>query len=133
MIRYCSTSRVLGVMRSHLHDELLADSAALAATTGTIRADWLRMFLGLEEESGWRPGGRLELYRGTPPLSDQAFARLAQIGRQAARNLERFAHDLRGEQNCPEAQARLILSLARVDLAGLAAADGAERLRQAYA
>ncbi len=63
------TRRVFGSVRNNLLDEILADYAALVATLGHFRADWLLMFLGLEDFPRYREGGRLQNYLGRPPLS----------------------------------------------------------------
>lgn len=82
------TRRVLGSMRNTLHDELIADYAGIVAAAGRFRADWFLRFMGVEDPGAFRAGGRLENYRGTPPLSDGAFGVLQSLVRSAARNLE---------------------------------------------
>jgi hypothetical protein len=79
--------RVFGSMRSSLHDELLADHAGITAAVGAFRGDWFLRFLGLEAHPRYRPGGRLENYRGTPPLSDAAFEILQAVVVRAAERL----------------------------------------------
>ena len=59
------TRRLFGSMRNNLLDELIADYAGLVAATGRFRADWFLRFIGLEEFPRYRPGGRLDLYRGS--------------------------------------------------------------------
>jgi hypothetical protein len=85
------TRRVLGSMQNALHDELIADSTGIMAATGRFRAGWLLRFLGLENFPAYRAGGRLENYRGTPPLSDEACAVLQSLVEAAAGNLEVLA------------------------------------------
>jgi hypothetical protein len=46
----------------------------------------------LEAADRYRAGGRLENYRGTPPLSDAAFLVLQQIARRGVRNLDQVSH-----------------------------------------
>jgi len=87
------TRRVFASMRNNLLDELIADYVGIAAAAGRFHADWLLRFLGLESDSRYREGGRLQNYRGAPPLSDSAFAVLQRLVVAAAANLEDF--DLR--------------------------------------
>lgn len=113
------TRRLFGSMRNNLLDELIADYAGLMAATAKFRADWFRRFVGLEEFPRYRPGGRLDLYRGKPPLSDGAFRVLQSLVKSAAENLERF----RG----PQEMALTIAALASLRLEDLAS-EGAEEL-----
>jgi hypothetical protein len=113
------TRRLFGSMRNNLLDELIADYAGLVAATGRFRADWFLRFVGLEEFPRYRPGGRLDLYRGKPPLSDGAFRVLQALVKAAAGNLERF----RGQGE----MALTIAALASLRLEDLAS-EGAEEL-----
>jgi hypothetical protein len=83
------TLRLFGLIRNNAFDELLADYVGIVAATGRYRADWLLRFLGLEAYPVYRPGGRLQNYRGEPPLSDAAFRVVQALVHAAARNLER--------------------------------------------
>lgn len=121
------TRRLFGSMRNNVLDELIADYAGMVAATGSFRAAWFLRFLGLEDSPRYRSGGRLDLYRGDPPLSDGAFHSLHGLIRSAAENLERFG--VRGHTLSERA---LILSaLASLRLDELASTHGAERLEQA--
>jgi len=113
------TRRLFGSMRNNLLDELIADYAGLVAATGGFRADWFLRFVGLEEFPRYRPGGRLDLYRGKPPLSDGAFRVLQALVKSAAGNLERF--------RAPREMALTIAALASLRLEDLAS-EGAEEL-----
>jgi hypothetical protein len=121
------TRRLFGSMRNHAHDELMADWAGLVAATGSFRADWFLRFLGLEDPSCYRPGGRLDLYRGDPPLSDEAFRLLHDVIRSAALNLE--------SSDAPTAtledRARMLAALASLRLDELASHEGKTLLEQA--
>lgn len=121
------TRRLFGSMRNNVLDELIADYAGLVAATGTFRADWFLRFLGLEDYPRYRPGGRLDLYRGDPPLSEDAFHSLHGLIRSAAETLERSG--VRG-QTLPE-RALVLSALASLRLDDLAAPDGTERLERA--
>lgn len=127
------TKRVLGSMRNNLHDEILADYAGMAAALGRFRADWFLRFLGIAEPEGLRPGARLEIYRGKPPLSDGAFQELQGIARTAAANVERFDAGEPGTSRNPRERTVRLLALATHRLEELAAPGGAERLHQAAA
>jgi hypothetical protein len=80
------TLRVFGSMRNNLLDELIADYAGITAV-GPYRADWFLRFMGLEAFPAYREGGRLQNYRGEPPLSDGAFRALQGLVKDAAENL----------------------------------------------
>ncbi|HUS17311.1 MAG TPA: hypothetical protein VM536_20130, partial [Chloroflexia bacterium] len=81
------TRRVLGGMSNNLLDELIADCMGLIGATGTYPASWFLHFVGLEAAPVYRAGGRLENYRGAPPLSDSAFAVLGRLVVAAAEHL----------------------------------------------
>jgi hypothetical protein len=110
------TRRVLGSMRNALHDELIADYCGISAAVGRFRADWFLRFLGLEDETAYRPGGRLEVYRGTPPLSDGAFVVLQRLVRCAAEVVESFDATLSGADRTMVERAEMIVGLAKVML-----------------
>jgi len=117
------TRRLLGSMRNHAHDELIADWAGLTAATGRFRADWFLRFLGLEDYPRYRPGGRLDLYRGD--LSDEAFSALQGLIRSAAVNLEPFRAETL------EDRARMLTALASLRLDELASPEGGALLQKA--
>jgi hypothetical protein len=85
-----ATKRLFGSASNNLLDEIIADYFGIVAAAGTYRSDWLLRFLGLENYPRYRVGGRMENYRGTPPLSDGAFRVLQTLVIQAAKNLELF-------------------------------------------
>ncbi|MBD2677364.1 MULTISPECIES: DUF7005 family protein [Nostoc] len=88
------TRRLFNSMRNNLLDELIADYRGIVAGIGHYRADWFLRFLGLESFPNYREGGRLQNYRGQPPLSDGAFQILQILVKNAAENLQRFDADL---------------------------------------
>ncbi len=117
------TRRLFGSMENHLLDEVLADWAGMTGATGTYRADWFLRFLGVEPGAPptLRPGGRLEIYRGDPPLPDAAFTELMALAVRVARNLERLEQeDPVGAS--PAARGRRLAALASLRLDELAAA-----------
>lgn len=122
------TRRVLGSMRNSLLDELIADYVGIAAAAGRFRADWFLRFMGLERFPHYRRGGRLENYRGEPPLSDGAFTVLASVVRSAAAQLEHFDSRLPHGAGGAEPSGRMIVALAELGLERLASSMGAELL-----
>ncbi|HEY6349437.1 MAG TPA: hypothetical protein VI636_08525 [Candidatus Angelobacter sp.] len=84
------TQRLFSSMRNSLLDELIADYMGISVATGRFRADWLLRFFGLESFPKYREDGRLQNYRGAPPLSGHAFALLQKLVVAAATNLEDF-------------------------------------------
>ncbi len=124
------TRRVFGSMRNNLLDELIADYCGMTGAIGRFRADWFLRFLGLGGHRPYRGGGRLDLYRGEPPLSDEAFQVLQAIIAAAAENLERFDARRPAGPRSPGDRALLIAALGALRLDELAATDGAPRLEE---
>ncbi|MEM8929590.1 MAG: hypothetical protein AAGE94_00345 [Acidobacteriota bacterium] len=127
------TRRLFGSMRNNLHDELIADYAGIVAAEGCYRADWFLRFVGLESFPDYRPGGRLDLYRGDPALSDGAFRALHVLVVRAAEHLERFDHAELGDDRTPHRQALALATLAGLRLDELASPEGAELLSRSLA
>lgn len=123
------TYRVLGSMHNHLLDELIADYRGIVAAAGRYQADWFLRFIGLESFPHYREGGRLQNYRGQPPLSDGAFKVLGALVEAAARNLERFDVNYRSELKHPHQEALVTIALTRLTLEELASEAG-DRLLQ---
>ena len=124
------TRRVLGSMRNALFDELLADYMGMVVALGRFRADWFLRFMGLERYPHYREGGRLQNYRGKPPLSDGAFQLLQALVHHAAKNLERFDAHRTLELNTLQEKAWLLWALSHLTLEELAAENGAGLLDQ---
>jgi len=127
------TRRLFGSMRNNLLDELIADYTGMVGATGRFRAGWFLRFMGLEDFPRYRSGGRLDLYRGKPPLSDGAFRVLQALVKRAAENLERFDAGLPAGPRGPEETALLIAALASRRLDDLAAGGAEERLGRTFA
>lgn len=127
------TRRLFGSMRNNLLDELIADYTGMVGATGRFRAGWFLRFMGLEDFPRYRPGGRVELYRGKPPLSDGAFRVLQALVKRAAEALERFDAGLPPGPRAPEETALLIAALASLRLEDLAADGAEERLGRTLA
>ncbi len=127
------TRRLFGSMRNNLLDELIADYTGMVGAARRFRAAWFLRFVGLEGFPRFRPGGRLDLYRGKPPLSDGAFRVLQALVKRAAENLERFDSGLPPGPRGPEETALLIAALASLRLEELAAGDAEARLGRTVA
>lgn len=103
--------RIYGQMRNNLQDEIIADAMGLVSATGTFRSDWFLRFMGLEDHRKPRPDGRLNVYRGEPPLSEAAFQILQTMLVQAARNIEAlFPPDSDAQTACNRIMAELATS-----------------------
>lgn len=124
------TLRVFGVMRNNAFDELLADFLGLIRTFESYQGDLARRFLGLEDHPHYREGGRLENYRGDPPLSDDAFLVLQRLVADAIGNLELTAAENSHLLASLQGLARLIHGLANLTLEELASGDMRVRLAQ---
>jgi len=117
------TYRIFGVMRNNLLDELIADFAGLVRAFGHYRADLALRFLGLESLPRIRVGGRLQSYRGDPPLSDQATKVLGRLAVAAIRNLERVDAQYRHDLQDPHRLAKVVFGLASLTLEHMASRD----------
>ncbi len=126
------TYRVLGSMHNHLLDELIADYRGIVAATGRYQADWFLRFIGLESFPHYREGGRLQNYRGQPPLSDGAFQVLGVLVQAAAINLERFDYQFRKEFRSPQQEALVTIALTQLTLEELASKGGDRLIQTAY-
>lgn len=124
------TRRVFGSMKNRLLDELIADYAGIVHATGRFRADWVLRFLGLEAFPEYRAGGRLEHYRGDPPLSDGAFRTLHRLVKRAADNLEAWSATA-DDATWPDGRIRTVVALTRLTVEELAAVDAVDHLRAA--
>jgi hypothetical protein len=120
------TRRVFGSMRNAVLDELIADFAGIVAAVNTFRADWFLLFVGLEDFPRYRRQARLENYRGTPPLREGAFLVLQRLVRDAAYNLERFAHGHAAVVQDPNLRPLLMTVLSCFTIEELASCAGNE-------
>jgi hypothetical protein len=107
-------------MQNNLLDELIADCAGITAALGYFNADWFLAFVGLEQYPAYRKGGRLQNYRGVPPLSDGAFTILQRLVYHAAKNLEIWTQTHQETHLPGMPLSQLILALTRVTLEELA-------------
>jgi hypothetical protein len=125
--------QVFGAMRESLLDELVADYMGIVSVFGEFRSDAFLLFMGLEGYPQYRGGGRLENYRGKPPLSEASFALLPHAVVRAAENLGRHDPSRRLGELGPAAKATLITALTRTGLEGLACDEAGEWLGLALA
>ena len=127
------TRHVFSSMRNNLLDEVIADYMGITAALGRFRADWLLRFFGLDSFPIYREGGRLQNYRGNPPLSDRAFAVLQSLVVSAAANLEIF--DTHYVPQFQHAKLRPVLMkiMAQLTIEEIASADAPAALRDSFA
>lgn len=118
--------RLLGFMRTNLHDELLADYMGICAAAGTFQPSWFLTFLGLEQAPVYREGGRFQNYCGD--LSPAARTVLAALVVAATEQVARFDRAENGLWDGSFGRATTLLAMAVHSLEEIAAADGAARL-----
>ncbi|ODH02079.1 hypothetical protein A4S05_02750 [Nostoc sp. KVJ20] len=114
------THRLFNSMRNNAFDELLADYRGIVAAIGYYRADWFLHFIGLESFPDYREGGRLQNYRGKPPLSDGAFNILQALLKAAALNLQRFHTEWSNDLKTCDRQIKFLVALSYLTLEELA-------------
>jgi hypothetical protein len=115
------TYRAAGLIRSNVLDELIADFAGLVAATGTYSAEVARRFLGLHGYPAVQPGSRIWIYRGQPPLDDEAMQVVAALAVRATNHLEGAAADWGAGLRELATLGRLVAALAALTLEELAA------------
>jgi len=126
------TQRVFLSMRNNLLDELIADYMGITAAIERFRADWLLRFYGLESFPRYREGGRLQNYRGDPPLSESAFVVLQKMVVAACTNLENFDRRHTPALQRLQVRAGLLLMLTNLTVEEMAARDAHEILDAAF-
>ena len=117
------TRRMFSSMRNNLIDELIADYTGIAESNGHYRSDWFLRFVGLESFPDYRDGGRLQNYRGDPPLTDGAFKILQVLVKNASENLERFDAGHSEELRSGKGKALMLMGLTYLTLEELASKD----------
>jgi hypothetical protein len=119
-------------MRNNAFDELIADYIGIVAAVGCFRVDWFLRFMGLEAFPAYREGGRLQNYRGQPPLSDGAFTILLKLVKAAAEYLGSFdtahAREVRGDMGA----GHMLMALTMLTLEALASQEAEALLSQAW-
>lgn len=126
------TLKVFGALRHDMLEELVADWAALIAATGGYRVELARRFLGIEAHPAFRPGGRLEIYRGSPPMSDRAFGVARRLAVDATATLNELAADGEFELDRSDVLARLTVALLTLPIESVAGSGAVERIRSQY-
>lgn len=116
------TLRFLGSAKNHLLDEFIADYMGIVAAAGRYRADWFLCFMGLENYPAFRPGGRLTNYLKNLDLPAEAFEELISYIRNAALNMEAFAHKY-PEVYSAQGKYEMLLQLSKTNLIELATSD----------
>jgi hypothetical protein len=125
------TRRWFGSMRNNILDEIIADYRGIVAANGNYRADWFLRFVGLEAFPAYREGGRLENYRGDPPLSPGALIVLQRLVKAAAENLERFDRKYRHSVQTRQTEIAVLVALTTLRLEELAAEGGVASIETA--
>jgi hypothetical protein len=115
-------------MRHDLLEELIADWVALVKVFGGYRADLALRFLGLESFPSFRAGGRLEVYRGTPPVSDGAFEAMQRLATMAVKTLDSLSRDPSFDLTDDAALGRVTAALLTMPIEALVMDDGVERV-----
>lgn len=126
------TKRIFSSMRNNILDEIIADFAGITASLGRYSTDWFLHFVGLENFPEYRLGGRLENYKGEPPLSDSAFKILQNLVFQASKNLELFDRKYSKSLQKKKKRISLLVSLSYFTLEELASEKALEFIENRY-
>ncbi|WP_363318112.1 hypothetical protein [Nostoc sp. NMS4] len=124
------TRRLFNSMQNNILDELIADYRGIVAATGYYRADWCLRFLGLESFPDYREGGRLQNYRGNPPLSDGAFKIIQALVKAAAENLQCFHAEYATKLTDTNIQPLMLMALTYLTLEELASKEANSIIQQ---
>jgi hypothetical protein len=114
------TWRLFGIVRSHATDEIVADFVGLVRAFGTYPDAIARRLLGVDRLPAFRPGGRLENYRGNPPLGDAGFAEVCRLAADATTQLAAVSARHADRLGDPAFLARLVHALSLATLPDLA-------------
>jgi hypothetical protein len=112
--------RLTGRVPHRVLDELVADCVGIIHAFGAYDPELALRCLGLERAPAIRAGGRLEAYRGTPPLSDAAFTVLAEVCRLAVGQLEERSRTWLAPPAGMERLPRFVYETSRLSLEHLA-------------
>ena len=123
--------RMFSSIQNNILDEIMADYMGITAAAGWFRADWFLRFMGLENYPDYREGGRLENYKGNPPLSDGAFKILGRLVKKTAENVEYFDKKYVGDKRTLIDRAILMSALSFLTLEELASDEGPFLLQKA--
>jgi len=125
------TRRCLGSMRNNAHDELIADYAGLCRAFGSYESSLFLKFCGLEKYPEISPNGRIQNYKGTPPLACEDFKTMCAILRAASLTLEAFDKKHRAGFNRGDFTVAAILCAASLSIYEMACKNGLEALEKA--
>ena len=125
------TKRCLGSMRNNAHDELIADYAGICEAFGAYDSSLFFKFCGIEKLPEINPAGRINNYKGTPPLSDAAFGGMCETLRAAALNIEVFDKKLRKTYSRGDFTTAAIICIASLSVDEIALPGGAAKLEKA--
>lgn len=121
------TLRVFGRLQHNVQEELVADFTGLVEAFGEYRVELARAFLGIESLPQLRLEGRLANYRGSPPLSEEAFEVQARLASAAIDALDRIAAAAGSGLARPHRLAALVCALVPLSLEELAGLDDSDR------
>ncbi len=124
--------RVFGALRHDILEELVADLVGIVRTFGEFRPDLARLFLGLEDHPSFRPGGRLEVYRGDPPLSGEEFERLQGLAWEGIEVLAAVAAAHPGWLADPAGLGRFVVAVTTLGAEELRLPGGVRRVEEAW-
>lgn len=114
------TLRLFGSMQNRVQDEIIADFFAILEAMGGYRPELALLFLGLENFTMYRNGGRLENYRGNPPLSDSSFEILKKITVYAVMNMNKVYLENKEALNSKQGKLALVKKLTSISLEEMA-------------
>jgi hypothetical protein len=124
------TLQVFGALRHDVLEELVADWVGMVGSGIGYRVDLARRFLGVENFPTFRSGGRLEVYRGEPPVSDAAFEVLQRLAVGAIATLDELAGNRSLPLDDAGTLARLTVALLTLPLEAMVGDGAAVRVRR---
>ena len=125
------TLKYYGCMANNMHDEIIADYAGITKVLGYFNKEWFLHFIGLEDPSNYREGGRLENYQGSNKLSKEAFDGLKIIVKNVTEAVYKFDYTL-GKVKSSTDKLNRIKSICEVDLITMASEGGSQHLMGKY-
>lgn len=125
------TQKKYGIASNNLHDELIADYIGIVKAAGEYKKEWMLAFMGLENYPEYRKGARLENYLSGFNLSEQEFAHLTTIIKNAIDHISVFDSEL-GPIETENDHKKRIECLCEVDLLDIAGHHGPMLLLEKY-
>lgn len=108
------TKRVLGFMRNHIIDELIADFMGIVMARGEYDPTWQLIFLGLEDYPRYRKGARLENYVQAAGFSEDEFLFLQEQVIRAVEKLDDFYRKHSSAISLESGRGELLLELLKL-------------------